>query len=84
MHSMVAAVSVGIYKGMQVLDLDYKEDANAETDMNLVMNEAGHFIEIQGTAEGHALRPDELPELLDLGWLGIQKILELQRRSLSS
>ena len=84
MHSMVAAVSVGIYKGMQVLDLDYKEDANAETDMNLVMNEAGHFIEIQGTAEGHALRPDELPGLLDLGRVGIQKILELQRRSLSS
>ena len=83
-HSMVAAVSVGIYKGMKVLDLDYKEDANAETDMNLVMNEAGHFIEIQGTAEGHALRPDELPKLLDLGQSGIQKILELQRHSLSS
>ena len=83
-HSMVAAVSVGLYKGMEVLDLDYDEDAAAETDMNLVMNEAGHFIEIQGTAEGHALRPDELQRLLDLGHSGIQKILELQQRSLSS
>ncbi len=83
-HSMVAAVSVGIYKGLKVLDLDYREDANAETDMNLVMNEAGHFIEIQGTAEGHALRLDELHELLDLGQSGIQKILELQKHSLSS
>ena len=83
-HSMVAAVSVGIYKGMKVLDLDYKEDANAETDMNLVINEAGHFIEIQGTAEGHALRTDELYGLLDLGQLGLQQILELQKNCLSS
>ena len=83
-HSMVAAVSVGIYKGMKVLDLDYKEDANAETDMNLVINEAGHFIEIQGTAEGHALRIDELHGLLDLGQSGLKKILELQKHSLSS
>ena len=83
-HSMVAAVSVGIYRGMKILDLDYKEDANAETDMNLVMNEAGHFIEIQGTAEGHALRTDELHALLALGQSGIQKILQLQKHSLSS
>ena len=83
-HSTVAAVSVGIYRGMEVLDLDYDEDAVAETDMNLVMNEAGHFIEIQGTAEGHALRPDELQRLLDLGRSGIQKILEAQQLSLSS
>ena len=83
-HSMVAAVSVGIYRGIGVLDLDYDEDANAETDMNLVMNDAGHFIEIQGTAEGHALRPNELQQLLDLAQSGIQEIIELQRRSLSS
>ena len=83
-YSMVAAVSVGIYKGIGVLDLDYDEDVAAETDMNLVMNEAGHFIEIQGTAEGHALRPNELRDLLDLGHSGIRTILELQRQSLSS
>ena len=83
-HSMVAAISVGIYRGMPILDLDYDEDAGIETDMNLVMNDAGHFIEIQGTAEGHALRPDELQQLLDLAQSGIQKILELQRHSLSS
>ena len=83
-HSMVAAVSVGIYRGLGVLDLDYAEDADAETDMNLVINDAGHFIEIQGTAEGHALRPDELQQLLVLAQSGVQKILELQRHSLSS
>ena len=82
-YSMVAAVSVGIYRGMAVLDLDYDEDTAAETDMNLVMNDAGHFIEIQSTAEGHALRPNELQELLDLGHSGIRKILELQRHSLA-
>ena len=53
-HGQVAAVSVGIYRGEPVLDLDYAEDAEAETDMNVVMNDAGGFIEVQGTAEGHA------------------------------
>ncbi len=56
LHGAVASVSVGIFEGMPVLDLDYAEDSNAETDMNIVMNEAGHFVEIQGTAEGHAFR----------------------------
>ena len=54
MHGQLAAVSVGIFRGMPVLDLDYAEDSQAETDMNIVMNDAGRFIEVQGTAEGHA------------------------------
>ena len=59
-HGVVASVSVGIHNGAAVLDLDYAEDSSAETDMNLVMNDAGAFIEIQGTAEGHAFRMEEL------------------------
>ncbi|MGH8597548.1 MAG: ribonuclease PH, partial [Gammaproteobacteria bacterium] len=59
-HGAIASISVGIYQGMPVLDLDYLEDSNAETDMNVVMNNAGHFVEVQGTAEGHAFRRDEL------------------------
>ena len=65
-HGQVAAVSVGVYKGMPVLDLDYAEDSQAETDMNVVMNESGGFIELQGTAEGHAFRDDELQAMLAL------------------
>jgi ribonuclease PH len=71
LHGQVAAVSVGIYNGMAVLDLDYAEDANAETDMNVVMNSGGAFIEVQGTAEGHAFRRHELDQLLDLAAQGI-------------
>jgi ribonuclease PH len=62
-----------------MLDLDYSEDAEAETDMNVVMNDAGHFVEIQGTAEGHAFRPDELEAMLRLARQGIQCIIEKQR-----
>ena len=62
----MAAVSVGIYRGTPVLDLDYAEDSNAETDMNVVMNSGGGFVEVQGTAEGHAFRRHELDQLLDL------------------
>ncbi len=79
LHGQVAAVSVGIYRGTPVLDLDYAEDAEAETDMNVVMNEAGHYIELQGTAEGHAFRADELKAMTDLAWHGIQQLLEWQR-----
>src|SRR5690606_9540186 len=61
-HGQVAAVSVGIFRGVPVLDLDYAEDVEAETDMNVVMNEAGGFIEIQGTAEGHAFHRTELEQ----------------------
>lgn len=72
----VAAVSVGIVHGVPVLDLDYAEDSNAETDMNVVMNEAGGFIEVQGTAEGHAFRREELDAMLDLARDGIATLIE--------
>ena len=70
LHGQVAAVSVGIYRGTPVLDLDYAEDSNAETDMNVVMNSGGGFVEVQGTAEGHAFRRHELDRLLDLATPG--------------
>ena len=62
----MAAVSVGIYQGVPILDLDYREDSEAETDMNVVMNDALAYVEIQGTAEGHAFRQDELQAMLAL------------------
>ena len=74
LHGQVAAVSVGIYRGTPVLDLDYAEDSNAETDMNVVMNSGGAFVEVQGTAEGHAFRRHELDQLLDLATQGIAKL----------
>jgi ribonuclease PH len=83
-HGMVASVSVGIYDGLPVLDLDYAEDCEAETDMNVVMNEVGNFIEIQGTAEGHAFRPDELHAMLDLAKGGIARITALQKEALAA
>ncbi|BAW80842.1 ribonuclease PH [Candidatus Nitrosoglobus terrae] len=82
-HGQVASVSVGIYEGVPVLDLDYQEDSAAETDMNVVMNEAGAFIEIQGTAEGHAFRMNELQSMLDLAKTGITTLLEKQIEALS-
>ncbi len=78
-HGLVASVSVGIYRGIPILDLDYAEDSEAETDMNIVMNEAGHFVEIQGTAEGHAFRLEELHAMLELAKRGIRTIMEIQR-----
>jgi len=78
-HGQVAAVSVGIFDGNAVLDLDYAEDSEAETDMNVVMNEAGGLIEIQGTAEGHAFQRSELERLLDLADQGIAELLQAQR-----
>jgi ribonuclease PH len=81
-HGAVAAVSVGIYRGIPVLDLDYAEDGNAETDMNVVMNDAGAFVEIQGTAEGHAFRAEELQQLLDLARQGITRLIDRQRQAL--
>jgi ribonuclease PH len=83
LYGMVAAVSVGIFEGQPVLDLDYAEDAAAETDMNVVMNDAGAFIELQGTAEGHAFRMEELTAMLELATRGIGVIIELQRRALA-
>ena len=82
MHGQVAAVSVGMFQGKPVLDLDYREDSEAETDMNVVMNDAGGFIEIQGTAEGHAFRRDELDRLLELASQGVARIVQLQRAAL--
>ena len=82
-HGQVAAVSVGIFQGVPVLDLDYAEDAEAETDMNVVMNEAGSFIELQGTAEGHAFLRNELDALLDLATLGINMLLAEQSEALA-
>ncbi|HHH48769.1 MAG TPA: ribonuclease PH [Gammaproteobacteria bacterium] len=78
----VASVSVGIFEGAPVLDLDYDEDSNAETDMNVVMNDAGAYIEVQGTAEGHAFRQDELDAMLGLARSGIAELIEHQREVL--
>ncbi len=82
-NSALASVSVGIYKGTAVLDLDYAEDSNAETDMNVVMNGDGQFIEVQGTAEGHAFSSEELNEMLSLAQKGINELFEHQRKALS-
>ncbi len=78
LHGQVAAVSVGICGGVPVIDLDYAEDSQAETDMNVVMNNGGGFIEVQGTAEGHAFRRHELDALLNLAAEGIAKLFQLQ------
>ncbi len=83
MLGLVASVSVGIYNGTPVLDLDYAEDSNAETDMNVVMNEKGGFIEVQGTAEGEAYSRDELNAMLDLADRGIRQLLQIQRDALA-
>ena len=82
-YGQVASVSVGIYQGAAVLDLDYVEDSGAETDMNVVMNDAGQFIELQGTAEGHAFRREELDAMLLLANKGISEIMEAQNRALA-
>jgi ribonuclease PH len=84
LHGHVASVSVGIYNGVPILDLDYKEDSSAETDMNVVMNDGAAFIEIQGTAEGHAFRKSELDAMLTLAENGINILLEKQRLAIGS
>jgi len=84
MHGQIAAVSVGIYKGTPVLDLDYDEDSQAETDMNVVMNDAGKFIEVQGTAEGHAFDRKELDAMLQLATTGIDKIIRQQSAAIAA
>ena len=83
-HGAVAAISVGVYQGVPVLDLDYAEDSRCDTDMNVVMNDGGGFIELQGTAEGHAFRRDELDALLGLAQKGIGALIEAQREALAS
>ena len=82
MREMVAAVSVGIVGGEPVLDLDYPEDSAAQVDMNIVATEAGHFVEVQGTAEGHPFRRDELDELLELALEGIGTLVRAQKAAL--
>jgi ribonuclease PH len=83
LKAQVASVSVGIYQSTPVLDLDYPEDCNAETDMNVVMNEQGDFIEVQGTAEGHPFSRDELLNMLDLAQGGIFTLIEAQKQALT-
>jgi ribonuclease PH len=84
LYGQVAAVSVGIYSGVPVLDLDYAEDSEAETDMNIVMNEAGSFIEVQGTAEGHAFTEDEFNAMLGLARSGIAEIIIAQDEAIAA
>jgi len=80
----VAAISVGIFKGQPVLDLDYPEDSVAETDMNVIMTDKGGFIEVQGTAEGEAFQQEEFDAMLTLAKKGINEIFELQMAALES
>ena len=83
LRGMIASVSVGICKGQPVLDLDYHEDVDAETDMNVVMNDAGQFIEIQGTAEGHPFSQDELNSMLTQAKSGITRLFDFQKDALN-
>src|SRR5690348_7552078 len=82
LHGQIAAISVGIFDGVPVLDLDYAEDSQAETDMNVVMNNGGAFVEIQGTAEGHAFRRHELDAMLNLAASGIGELFARQMQAL--
>jgi ribonuclease PH len=84
LHGQIAAISVGIVRGEPMLDLDYAEDSEAETDMNVVMNNGGAFVEVQGTAEGHAFRRHELDALLNLAASGIGELCALQAQLLGS
>lgn len=83
LRHLIASVSVGIYQGVPVLDLDYPEDSAADTDMNVIMTEAGDFIEVQGTAEGATFKRDELDSLLDLAGIGIGELVAKQREALA-
>jgi len=79
---LVASVSVGLYKGQAVLDLDYVEDSNADTDMNVVMTQQGGFVEIQGTAEGTIFTREQNDLLLNLAEKGIRELITAQQRAL--
>ncbi|MBC3809036.1 ribonuclease PH [Undibacterium seohonense] len=79
----IAAISVGVFKGVPVLDLDYLEDSDCDTDMNVVMDDKGHFIEVQGTAEGVAFDRQALNQLLDLAQAGIAEIITKQKQALA-
>jgi len=82
-HGRIAAVSVGMLGSDAVLDLDYAEDSTADTDLNVVMNDGGGFIEVQGTAEGHAFRRDELDAMLALAEKGIKELIDAQDAALN-
>ena len=82
LKDFIAAISVGIYQGTPVLDLDYVEDAACDTDMNVVMLGNGHFVEVQGTAEGHAFSREEMDTLLELAKSGIAQLVEMQHAAL--
>ena len=82
LRHFVAAISVGVYQGQPVLDLDYPEDSGCDTDMNVVMNDAGHFIELQGTAEGDAFDRATMNRLLDLADAGIRELIAKQKQAL--
>lgn len=84
MKSLVAAISVGIVEGKAICDLEYEEDSNAETDMNVVMVEDGRLVEVQGTAEGEPFSHEELLTLLDLAKQGINQLIEAQRKALAA
>jgi ribonuclease PH len=84
LKDFIAAISVGIYQGIPVLDLDYNEDSACDTDMNVVMLGNGHFVEVQGTAEGHAFSREEMDTLLELAKHGIVQLVEMQRAALKN
>ncbi|MCG8672669.1 MAG: ribonuclease PH [Pseudomonadales bacterium] len=82
LQRLIASVSVGVYQGTPVLDLDYPEDSNAETDMNVVMTQHGGFVEVQGTAEGEAFSRDDMNAMMDLAEKGIGELFALQQQAL--
>ena len=79
---LIASVSVGVYKGTPVLDLDYPEDSSAETDMNVVMTQHGGMVEVQGTAEGEPFKREEMDAMMDLADKGIKELFQLQQKAL--
>ena len=83
-NKFVAAISVGVFKGQPIIDLDYREDSNCDTDMNLVMTESGEFIEIQGTAEGNPFTSNQLSEMIKLAEIGIRDLIGIQKDTLKS
>jgi ribonuclease PH len=82
LRQLVASVSVGIFKGVPILDLDYAEDSNAETDMNVVMTEGGNFIEVQGTGEDGDFSLQQLQDMVGLAQKGVTELLDRQRHAL--
>ena len=80
---MIVAVSVGVYKGVPIADLEYVEDSEAETDMNVVMTDTGKLIEVQGTAEGEPFSFDEMNQMLELARQGLVEVFDLQKKTLN-